>query len=422
MKAILQSNRAQAILVTVVSLVASPVAFAVDVRFCTNFGAIDIATDDSAAPRHAENFLRYVGSGFYDGTVIHRIVPGTMVQGGRFDPSFRERTPNNSIANESTNGLENRRGTIAAARSADPNSASSQFFFNLTDNTHLDGSAGTPGYTVFGRVTAGLDSLDAISELPSQTRGSLQDVPAELVEIRSAVVLDRSPVFGQSIESDPVQLSADFDRANARGDSAGTLAAIDAMKQSCVEPNPSQLIAGAEAAIALGQIDRAKFLLEPHLARADPGDPTRPVAARLLNGLEAGAGNVDPREIRSDFGAINGDIGQTSRVISQTSRDADELIGRCRRPIAPSVPNGLFVERIALQSVERSVLQFRQSSEQYLNCVRQVLARTDLDENETIALTRLYNDMVIEMTAVSVRFNQAVANFRAAQPAGLNSN
>jgi cyclophilin family peptidyl-prolyl cis-trans isomerase len=414
MKAILQSNRARAVLITVASLLAVP-ALAVDVRLCTNFGAVDVEIDDRAAPRHAANFLGYVETGFYDGTIIHRIVPGTMVQGGRFDPSFRERTPNAPIANESTNGLENRRGTIAAARSDDPNSASSQFFFNLTDNSHLDASNGTPGYTVFGRVTAGLDALDTISKQTNQTRGSLQDVPVGLVEIQSAAVLDRSPVFGLSIEPDPGQLSADFDRASARGDSAGTLAALDAMKQSCAGLDPAQIVAGAEAAIALRQTERARYLLEPYLAKADLRDPNRPAAESLLRSLEAGPVNAEPRAASRNVGVLGRDIGETSR-------DADDLTARCRRPIAPSVPNGRFVERFALQSVERSVLQFRQSSEQYLNCIRQVLERTDLDENETMAITRLYNDMVIELTAVSIRFNQAVANFQAAQLGGLNSN
>jgi cyclophilin family peptidyl-prolyl cis-trans isomerase len=419
MKAILQSNRARAVLITVAALLGSPAALAADVRLCTNYGAVDVEIDERAAPRHAANFLAYVESGFYDGTIIHRIVPGTMVQGGRFDPSFSERTPNAPIANESTNGLGNRRGTIAAARSEDPNSASSQFFFNLTDNSHLDGSIGSPGYTVFGRVTAGLDALDTIAELPNQVRGSLQDVPVGLVEIQSAAVLDRSPVFGLSIEPDPAQLSADFDRVSARGDSAGTLAALDAMKRSCAGLDPAQIVAAAEAAIALRQTDRARYLLEPYLARADLRDPSRPAAESLVRSLEAGPANAEPRPASRNSNVFAGDIGPD---IGASSRDATELTARCRRPIAPSVPNGNFVERFALQAVERSVLQFRQSSEQYLNCVRQVLDSTNLDDNESTAVTRLYNDMVIELTAVSIRFNQAVANFREAQTGRLNSN
>jgi hypothetical protein len=231
-------------------------------------------------------------------------------------------------------------------------------------------------------------------------------VPVGLVEIQSAVVLDRSPVFGLSIASDPAQLSADFDRASARGDSPGMLAALDTMKRSCAGLNPSQIVAGAEAAIALGQIDRARYLLEPYLAKADPRDPTRPAAESLLRGLSLG------EPIR--------DSGGPTRDFAEASRNVDDLIGRCRHPAAPSVPNGRFAERSALQSVERAVLQFRQSSEVYLNCVRQVLERTELDDNETTALTDRYNDMVIELTAVSIRFNQAVANFRSAQPGNLN--
>jgi peptidyl-prolyl cis-trans isomerase A (cyclophilin A) len=393
MKPILPSSRTHLLLASVVALV-SPAAFAVDVRLCTAFGAIDVSIDDRAAPAHAANFLRYVDAGFYDGTVFHRVVPGTMVQGGRFDLSLQERPANSPIANESRNGLSNSRGTIAAARSDDPNSATSQFFFNLSDNSHLDAGIGTPGFTVFGRVTAGLEALDAISALPSDTIDTLQEVPVPLVEIQSTVALDTSPVFGLSIEPDPAELTARFDQARARGDAAATLAALDAMKRSCAGLDASQIVAGAEAAIALRQFDRARYLLEPYLAKANALDRTRPTAEQLLRSLPGG----------------------------EQSRDVSELIGHCRRPAAPSVPNGRFAERTTLQAVEGEVLRFRQLSELYLTCVRQLMERTELDQAETTAITASYNDMVVELTAVSVRFNQAVRNFRSSQQAGFESN
>jgi hypothetical protein len=316
---------------------------------------------------------------------------------------------------------------------------------------------------VFGQVTAGLNTLDTISGLPKQNRGNLQDVPVGLVEIQSAVVLDQSPVFGLTIESDPAQLSADLDRVSARGDNAATLAALDAMKRSCAGLNPTQIVAGAQAAIALRQNDRARYLLEPYLAKADPRDPTRAAAERLLRGLPAGtavsvtaenlpaqilpaqnlpaqnlpaqnlpAQNLPTQNLPAqnlptpnrpaasrDFGALNPGLAAPARAVEAPSRSADVLIGHCRRPVAPSVPNGRFTDRSAMQSVERSVIAFRQSGELYLNCIQQVLERTELNHEETTAVSRRYNGMVVEMTAVSVRFNQAVADFRSTQSGGL---
>jgi peptidyl-prolyl cis-trans isomerase A (cyclophilin A) len=394
MKAILKSSWTHFVLASIVSVVASPAAFAVDVRLCTTYGAVDIAIDDRAAPRHAANFLGYVNSGFYDGTILHRIVPGSMVQGGRFDVGLVERTPNGPIANESNNGLANRRGTIAAARSDDPNSATSQFFFNLADNPHLDSNNGVPGYSVFGRVTAGMETLDAIAQLPVQRIGNLNDLPNPLVEIQSAATLDRSPLFGVSIEADPTSLAADFDAARARGDAAGTLDALDAMKRSCASLTPTQIVAGAEAAVTLGQLDRARYLLEPYVQKATALDPTRPAAERLLQSLP----------------------------VSEQSRNVDEIVGHCRRPVAPSIPNGRFTELATLQQVEGAVLRYRQLSQLYLTCVMQAMQRADLDEAETIAVTERHNEMVIELTAVSVRFNQAVRDFRSAREPGFTTN
>jgi peptidyl-prolyl cis-trans isomerase A (cyclophilin A) len=368
-------------------LLASPAALAVDVRICTNRGAIDVELDDRRAPQHSSNFIRYAESGFYDGTILHRAVPGSMVQGGSYNLAFERRAAGEPVANESGNGLSNRRGTIAAARSDDPDSATSQFFFNLSDNTHLDAGPGSPGYTVFGRVTAGLELLDAVSMSPTRRVGDLDQVPNPVVEVEAVTVLDRAPVFGVSIEPDPATLQGDFERAQARGDAAGIIRAIDALKQSCIGLDASQRLAEAEAANTLGLTARSRYALEGYMASADRRDPALPAAQRLLTGLPE---------------------------VTQT-RDIDALIAQCRRPVAPSLPDGRFTERATMQLVEQTVVRYRQLGESYLACVARVVEREDLDETEAIEITKRHNDVVVEMTAVLTRFNQAVRTFKAAQ-------
>lgn len=378
-------------------LIASPAALAVDVRVCTDRGAIDVALEDQRAPLHTANFLRHAESGFYSGTVIHHVVPGSMVQGGRFDRSFERRDGGDPVVNESANGLSNLRGTIAAARGEDPNSATSQFFFNLSDNSHLDPTATAPGYTVFGRVTAGLDVLDGIASMPTRQTGDLTAIPDPVVVIRSVIALDRSPVFGVTIEPDPVALAANFDAADARGDASGVLDAADALRQSCIVLDTSQYVAEAQAAIELGRMDRARFVLESLMAEANPFDPVFRTAENL-------------------YRSLTGTGGATEFV---SSRDIDELIGHCRQPAAPTVPSGRFTEQSVLATVGNEVRRYRQLGELYLTCVSQRLGRGDLDPTETAAAIDRHNEMVVEMTGVMVRFNRAVRAARGSAAPGI---
>lgn len=372
------------------ALAASP-ALAVDVRVCTDLGAIDLSLDEQRAPRHTANFLRYAESGFYSGTVIHRVVPGSMAQGGSFDLNLERRAAGNPVINESANGLSNLRGTIAASRSDDPNSATSQFFFNLTDNTHLDAQPGVPGYTVFGRVTAGLEVLDRIAASPTGRVSGLDDVPRPLIEVQSIVELDRAPVFGVSIEQDPASLANGLELARARGDAAGILDAIDQFRQSCVALNAEQQLAEAEAAITLGRADRARYTLEHLLAKIADFAPEAGAARRLLARL------AEPVRQRS----------------------ADELIGHCRTPVAPSIPDGRLAQQITMQEIEGAVRRYRQLGELYLSCVTQRLGRSDLEPAERADVIRRHNAFAVELTAVLVRFNQAVRDFKAAAVGSL---
>ncbi|WP_062195832.1 peptidylprolyl isomerase [Caldimonas taiwanensis] len=160
------------------------------VRLSTTLGDIVIQLDAAQAPKTVENFLGYVRAGHYDGTIFHRVIDGFMIQGGGFTPDMVQKPTRAPIPLESRNGLSNLRGTIAMARTMDPNSATAQFFINVKDNPFLD-AANAPdrqGYAVFGRVVAGMDVVDKIKAVRTTNKGPHQNVPVEPVIIRHATV------------------------------------------------------------------------------------------------------------------------------------------------------------------------------------------------------------------------------------------
>ena len=156
-------------------------------------GVIALELDDAKAPKSVANFLAYVKSGHYDGTIFHRVINGFMIQGGGFTPDMQQKPTNAPIENEAANGLKNDIYTIAMARTSEPHSASAQFFINVKNNDFLNHTAPTPrgwGYAVFGRVTSGQDVVDAIKGVPTGRRGYYDDVPLEAVVIEKAVAVE----------------------------------------------------------------------------------------------------------------------------------------------------------------------------------------------------------------------------------------
>jgi peptidyl-prolyl cis-trans isomerase A (cyclophilin A) len=153
----------------------------------TSLGNIEIELDAQKAPVSVENFLAYVDSGHYDGTVFHRVIPDFMIQGGGFDKSFAQKATRGPIKNEADNGLLNQRGTVAMARTSDVNSATSQFFINLKDNAFLNHGGRDFGYAVFGKVTSGMDVVDKIAAVPTGAKGPFgQDAPQTDVVLTKA--------------------------------------------------------------------------------------------------------------------------------------------------------------------------------------------------------------------------------------------
>lgn len=156
----------------------------------TNYGDINIELDYENAPLSAANFAEYANSGFYNGTIFHRVIDGFMVQGGGFTEDMQQKSGNAPIQNEANNGLKNELGTLAMARTMDPHSASSQFFINVADNGFLNHTAENSqgwGYAVFGKVTGGMDVVEKIKGVKTGTKGGHQDVPMDGVVIEEVV-------------------------------------------------------------------------------------------------------------------------------------------------------------------------------------------------------------------------------------------
>ena len=172
------------------AMLAAPQALAQKVKFVTSMGDIVVELDAAKAPKTVDNFVKYVKAGHYDGTIFHRVIPTFMIQGGGMTPDMKEKTTREPIGLESRNGLFNQRGTIAMARTMDPNSATAQFFINVKDNEFLnaDKARDGNGYAVFGKVVSGMEVVDKIKEVPTGSKVPHENVPLTPVVIKRATV------------------------------------------------------------------------------------------------------------------------------------------------------------------------------------------------------------------------------------------
>jgi cyclophilin family peptidyl-prolyl cis-trans isomerase len=161
------------------------------IRFETTLGNFTVELYADKAPLSAENFLKYVDEGFFDGTVFHRIVPGFVIQGGGFTEDMTQKKNHSPVKNEADNGVKNTRGTLSMARTNDIHSATSQFFVNLKDNDFLDHTRANFGYAVFGKVTEGMDVIDKIAAVKTGRRRGFEDVPLDPVIMTSVRRADK---------------------------------------------------------------------------------------------------------------------------------------------------------------------------------------------------------------------------------------
>jgi peptidyl-prolyl cis-trans isomerase A (cyclophilin A) len=172
------------------AVTATAPSWAQKVKFTTSEGNFIVELEREKAPKTVENFLRYVKSGHYEGTIFHRVIDGFMIQGGGFTPDMNQKPTLSPISLEARSGLNNVRGTLAMARTSDPNSATAQFFVNVKDNAFLDAANARDGngYAVFGKVVSGMEVVDRIKAVPTGNKGPHQNVPVTPVVIRKATL------------------------------------------------------------------------------------------------------------------------------------------------------------------------------------------------------------------------------------------
>jgi peptidyl-prolyl cis-trans isomerase B (cyclophilin B) len=235
----------------------------------TNLGKIVLELNPQQAPKTVENFLAYAKSGFYEGTIFHRVIKDFMIQGGGYTKDFTKKPTRPPIPNEANNGLKNRKGTVAMARTGDPNSANSQFFINMSDNHFLDHRSPTPegwGYAVFGQVTQGMEVLNEIQAIKTGAQGPfLQDVPEKTVIIQKVIVTQATPTSSSETAKKGIS-GAEKPRVE------------DKVKAEIVLPQetpPANLKAKAAGSAEGQSVDQVKERVSPSSALTEPKEEVR---------------------------------------------------------------------------------------------------------------------------------------------------
>ena len=356
---------------------------ATEVAVCTDQGRAVLALADEASPQNVANFLASVDMGYYSGTVFHRVVPGFVVQGGGVDRQLRARAFLPPVANESRNGLKNERGTVAAARTDDPDSARGQFFVNLEDNTSLDGTDREPGFTVFARVTEGLDVFEAIGRLPTGPAGPFRaDVPTPLVAIKSIVRLDAAGLAALPAEDREVALRAMIEAAAASGDAAEALRLIGHYRALCAADDAGIALTEARMALAADDRRRALFALEELLATTDASAPAFEEATALY------------REAMTEPAAT------------------PQVVGGCAPPAAPPLPDAAVATEEEMIASQRQVREFVVAGEAHLACLAEVIDDEERGADERNTAVGEHNRMVAAMEEIAAAFNERIRIFR----------
>jgi cyclophilin family peptidyl-prolyl cis-trans isomerase len=357
---------------------------ATEVAVCTENGRAVLELADEAAPRQVASFLRYVDMSFYSGTVFHRVQPGIFVQGGGVDRELRARSTLPPVPNESSNGLHNTRGTVAAARTDDPDSARSQFFVNLADNRQqLDGGS-EPGYTVFARVTEGIEVFDAIGRLPTGAVGPFRaDVPMPLVAIKSIARIDAAALAALPSDGREAALKERIVAAAAMGNAIDALDSIGHYRALCGPDDPEISLAEARMALALEDRRRAMFVLEELMATTEPAEPTYAAAMALY------------REAATD-GAMT-----------------SQLLAACAPPAVPALPDATSVSEAEMVASQRQVREFVAAGDAYLACLDRLIDDEERAAGLRNAAVEEYNRMVAAMEEIAAGFNEQIRIFKA---------
>jgi cyclophilin family peptidyl-prolyl cis-trans isomerase len=373
--------------------VAGP-ADATDVAVCTDLGNFTVELFDEEAPAHAANFLTYVDRGFYTGTVFHRVISGFMAQGGGYTRQFRSKVTLDPVMNESKNGLRNDRGTLSAARTNDPHSATSQFYVNLENNTSLNASGDGWGYSVFGRVSDGMEVIDNLAALPTGGAGPFPtDVTDPLVAMTSMarVVEDRYP--DRSADERHAALRDDIDSAVASGNNEDAAMHLGEYRAVCGELGADLLLAEARVLAAIGRNPHAIESLGEYLRVADTSSETYLEALSLSRELAPEA-------------AIERTV---------TLQRLDELTADCDFPTAPVIPSAASATMETMITTQGSVRTYVEESTEVLECLEDIVDDDDYSEEDQELVVAAYNSEVAAQEALAARWNEQRELFMASQ-------
>lgn len=359
-------------------------ARATEVSVCTDLGAVTIELHDEESPLHTANFLEYIDQGYYSGTVFHRVIEGFMVQGGGFDRQLDRKPVLAPVINESGNGLGNVRGTVAAARTNDPNSAAAQFFINLVDNDQLDASVGSPGYTVFGRVTDGMEIVDTIGALPTSGVGPFaSDVPEPLVAVTSMARLDREVMASLPEDARTITIRERVGDALDAGNQVDVLDWIGHYRSTCAVMDPDLLFLEASSAAALLRAARAQSALDEFFTLAS--------------------------ETHADYAAA---VELYARVAPDFQPTIARMIDECDPPTLPEIPDGSVADYDAMLAGRDDVQEFIGAGDTYLACLSDVIDAEDLSDEEHSLAVREHNRMVAVMEQLAEDFNDQLRAYR----------
>lgn len=377
--------RASALTVAVAAIACSS-AFATEVAVCTDQGRFVLELADAQSPKHVENFLRYVDMGYYAGKVFHRVMPGFVVQGGGLDRQLRGRPTLPPVPNESRNGLSNVRGSVSAARTQEPDSATSQFFVNLEDNAALDAGANV-GYTVFGRVKEGIQVIDAISRLPTGEAGPLKaDVPMPLVVIQSVARLDADALAAFPENGRDAALKQRITEAATAQNYTEALHWISQYRAVCGTVDPAIAVTEAQAALALKDQRHAVFVLEEYFVTTERSDPTYADAVALYDS-----------------------------AVPENQQSAAQLADDCVTPATPEVPNGTAATMEQMVAGQARVKEFVAAGEIYLACLAKVIDDKERGAEDRNAAIGEHNRMVSAMEQAAADFNAQIRAFKSKQ-------
>ncbi len=373
----------RSVLLSLLALASVGEANATDVALCTDRGRAVLELADTQAPQHVATFLKYVDMAYYSGMVFHRVKPGFVVQGGGVDRQLRGRPTLPPVPNESNNGLSNLRGTVAAARTDDPNSATAQFFVNLADSPALDGGTKL-GYTVFGRVKEGIAVFDQISRLPTRAAGQFKsDVPNPIVAIRSVARVDEAALAELPKDGGDALLKSRITKAAADGDHAATLRLIEQYHALCATEDPEIAVMDAQAALATHDSRRAVFVLEEYFATTDQKHPTYETATALYR-----------------------------KAVPENQRSPAQLVTDCTAPELPGLPDGTQAGLDEMMASQKKIKEFVAAGEIYLKCLTKVIDNKDRPIEERNAAVSEHNRMVGAMEQEAAAFNEQIKKFK----------